>query len=275
MGGAHPYIPNSAESSKHELLKALGISSPEELYADIPPELRLKRRLVLPGPFPEQEILRLVRERLSSVRTALDMPVFLGAGCWPHHVPAAVDFIVARTEFLTAYTPYQPEVSQGMLQALWEYQSLICELTGMEVANCSMYDWASALGEAARMAARVTKRTRILVPKIIHPDRLAALRAYTEPADIKVELVPYEPDDPPDREELVERARRVPHRGTDHPFSLARDNRTFRQLRSQVCLAFLSVSGDRTGSPVIAASKCFGHNTARLPGRSSPESPLI
>ncbi len=194
MGGAHPYIPNSAESSKHELLKALGISSPEELYADIPPELRLKRRLVLPGPFPEQEILRLVREKLSSVRTALDMPVFLGAGCWPHHVPAAVDFIVARTEFLTAYTPYQPEVSQGMLQALWEYQSLICELTAMDVANCSMYDWASALGEAARMAVRVTKRKRILAPRIIHPERLAALRAYTEPAGIEVELVPYEPE---------------------------------------------------------------------------------
>ena len=194
MGGAHPYIPNSADGSRRKLLEALGISDPEELYADIPPELRLRRRLNLPGPLPEQEILRAIREKLANVRTALDMPVFLGAGCWPHHVPAAVDFIISRTEFLTAYTPYQPEISQGMLQALWEYQSLICELTGMEVANCSMYDWASALGEAARMAARVTKRTRILVPKIIHPDRLAALRAYTEPADIKVELVPYEPE---------------------------------------------------------------------------------
>jgi len=194
LGGAHPYIPNSAESSRRELLKALGISSPEELYADILPELRLGRRLDLPGPLPEQELLRLVRERLSNVCTALDMPVFLGAGCWPHHVPAAVNFIATRTEFLTAYTPYQPEVSQGMLQALWEYQSLICELTAMDVANCSMYDWASALGEAARMAVRVTKRKRILAPRIIHPERFAALMAYTEPAGVEVELVPYEPE---------------------------------------------------------------------------------
>ncbi len=192
MASAHPYIPNSAEDSKRVLLRALGISSPEELYADIPEAVRLKRRLKVPGPLPEQEILRRIREKLSGVRTALDMPVFLGAGCWPHHVPAAVDFIVSRTEFLTAYTPYQPEVSQGMLQALWEYQSLICELTAMDVANCSLYDWASALGEAARMAARVTKRSRVLVPKIIHPERLAALRAYAEPAGIRVELVPYE-----------------------------------------------------------------------------------
>jgi len=192
LASAHPYIPNSAEDSKRVLLEALGISSPEELYADIPEAVRLKRRLKVPGPLPEQEILRRIREKLSGVRTALDMPVFLGAGCWPHHVPAAVDFIVSRTEFLTAYTPYQPEVSQGMLQALWEYQSLICELTAMDVANCSLYDWASALGEAARMAARVTKRSRVLVPKIIHPERLAALRAYAEPAGIRVELVPYE-----------------------------------------------------------------------------------
>ncbi len=194
MGGPHPYIPNSAPPSKQKLLQALGLHDVDALYTDVPEDVRLKRPLELPGPLPEQEILRLIRKRLSDVKTALDMPVFLGAGCWPHHVPAAVDFIVSRTEFLTSYTPYQPEVSQGMLQALWEYQSLICELTGMEVANCSMYDWASALGEAARMAARVTKRSRVLVPRLIHPERLEALRAYAEPAGIKIELVSYEPE---------------------------------------------------------------------------------
>jgi len=190
---AHPYIPNSAASCKKAMLASLGIGDVEELFSDIPEPVRLRRGLELPGPLPEQEILRHVREELSNVKTALDMPVFLGAGCWPHYVPAAVDFVLARTEFLTAYTPYQPEVSQGMLQALWEYQSLICELTGMDVANCSMYDWASALGEAARMAARVTKRRRFLAPRIIHPERLAALRAYAEPAGIEVVQVPYEP----------------------------------------------------------------------------------
>jgi len=194
MGLTHPYIPNSAGPSKLKLLQELGISSPEELYRDIPSAVRLRRPLRLPGPLPEQDVLKRIRGLLSEVKTALDMPVFLGAGCWPHHVPAAVDFVVARTEFYTSYTPYQPEVSQGMLQALWEYQSLICELTAMEVANCSLYDWASALGEAARMAVRTTGRRRILVPRIVHPERLEVLKAYTEPAGIEIEQVSHDPE---------------------------------------------------------------------------------
>jgi glycine dehydrogenase subunit 1 len=119
------------------------------------------------------------------------MPTFLGAGCWPHYVPAVVKEIVQRSEFLTAYTPYQPEISQGMLQTLFEYQSIICEITGMEAANCSMYDWASALGEAARMATRLTKRNEILIPKIIHPERKATLKAYAEPAEITIKQIAY------------------------------------------------------------------------------------
>jgi glycine dehydrogenase subunit 1 len=102
--------------------------------------------------------------------------------------------VVQRSEFLTSYTPYQPEISQGMLQALFEYQSMICELTAMDVANCSMYDWASALGEAARMASRVTRRNEILVPRIMHPERRATLKTYTEPADISIKEVVYNPE---------------------------------------------------------------------------------
>ncbi|MEM3153626.1 MAG: aminomethyl-transferring glycine dehydrogenase subunit GcvPA, partial [Candidatus Bathyarchaeia archaeon] len=106
----------------------------------------------------------------------------------------AVKEIVQRTEFLTAYTPYQAEISQGMLQALFEYQSMICELTAMDVANCSMYDWASALGEAVRMASRVTKRNEILVPRIIHPERKATLQTYTEPTDMKIKEITNNPE---------------------------------------------------------------------------------
>jgi glycine dehydrogenase subunit 1 len=120
------------------------------------------------------------------------MPVFLGAGCWPHYVPAVVKEIVQRSEFLTAYTPYQPEISQGMLQALFEYQSMICELTDMDAANCSVYDWASALGEAARMATRITGRKEILVPKIVHPERGATLQVYAEPAGIAIKQLAYD-----------------------------------------------------------------------------------
>jgi len=173
-------------------MRRIGIQSIEELYADVPQRFKLKRRLDLPSPRSEQEVKRLVETILSKNKTFKDMPIFLGAGCWPHYVPAAVETTIQRTELFTSYTPYQPEFSQGMLQALFEYQSMICEITAMEVANCSMYDWASALGEAVRMAARLTHRTKVLIPKIIHPERKATLETYTEPMGIRIESVGYE-----------------------------------------------------------------------------------
>lgn len=173
-------------------MRRIGIQSIEELYADVPQRFKLKRRLDLPSPTSEQEVKRTVETILSKNKTIQDMPIFLGAGCWPHYVPAAVETTIQRTELSTSYTPYQPEVSQGMLQALFEYQSMICEITAMEVANCSMYDWASALGEAARMAARLTHRTEALIPKIIHPERKATLKTYTTPIGLHIESVDYE-----------------------------------------------------------------------------------
>jgi glycine dehydrogenase subunit 1 len=188
----HPYIPNSQPEIKKEMMQEIGIKSIDELYADIPEKYRLKKPLNIPEALSEFEVKRHVETLLSKNKTYNDMPVFLGAGCWPHYVPAVVKEIVQRSEFLTAYTPYQPEISQGMLQALFEYQSMICELTSMDVANCSMYDWASALGEAARMAARITGRREILIPKIIHPERAATLHVYAEPPGIMIEQVAYE-----------------------------------------------------------------------------------
>lgn len=174
-------------------MREIGIRSIEELFSDIPEKFRLKRKLNVPKKgLSEFEVKRHVEALLSKSETCNDMPVFLGAGCWPHYVPAVVKEIVQRSEFLTSYTPYQPETSQGMLQALFEYQSMICELTGMDVANCSMYDWASALGEAARMAARVKGRHEILVPKIISSERAAVLKAYAEPAGISVRQVKFD-----------------------------------------------------------------------------------
>ncbi|MFZ0966074.1 MAG: aminomethyl-transferring glycine dehydrogenase subunit GcvPA [Candidatus Bathyarchaeia archaeon] len=188
----HPYIPNSQPEIKKEMMQEIGIKSIEELYADIPEKYRLKKPLNIPEALSEFEVKKHVETLLSKNKTNSDMPVFLGAGCWPHYVPAVVKEIVQRSEFLTAYTPYQPEISQGMLQALFEYQSMICELTSMDVANSSMYDWASALGEAARMAARITGRREILIPKIIHPERAATLHVYAEPPGIMIEQVAYE-----------------------------------------------------------------------------------
>jgi len=190
----HPYIPNSVPKIKKEMMKQIGIKSIEELYVDIPQKFRLKKGLNLPSPASEHEVRIHVESLLSKNKTHRDMPIFLGAGCWPHYVPAAVEAVVQRTELLTSYTPYQPEVSQGMLQALFEYQSMICELTAMEVANCSMYDWPSALGEAVRMAARLTHRTEALIPKIIHPERAATLQTYVEPAGLRIKFVGYDPE---------------------------------------------------------------------------------
>ena len=188
----HPYIPNSQPEIKKEMMQEIGITTVDELFADIPEKYRLKKRLNLPEVLSEFEVKKHIEALLSKNKTCNDMPVFLGAGCWPHYVPAVVKEIVQRSEFLTAYTPYQPEISQGMLQALFEYQSMICELTGMDVANCSMYDWASALGEAARMATRITGRKEILIPKIIHSERASALQVYGEPAKITIEKVSFE-----------------------------------------------------------------------------------
>jgi glycine dehydrogenase subunit 1 len=140
----------------------------------------------------EHNLRQHVETLLSKNKNINNMPTFLGAGCWSHCVPAAVDNIVQRTEFLTSYTPYQPEISQGILQAMFEYQSLICELTAMDVANSSVYDWASALGEAVRMAARLNKRTEVLMPKIIHPERLATLQTYVEPLGLDIKSVGYD-----------------------------------------------------------------------------------
>lgn len=173
-------------------MKEIGIDSIDELYKDVPERFMLKRRLNLPSPTSEYEVKRHVESLLAKNKTGQDMPIFLGAGCWLHYVPAVVENIIQRTELLTSYTPYQAEASQGMLQLLFEYQSMICELTGMDVANSSLYDWASALGETARMAMRLTDRREILVPRIIHPEHYATLETYIEPAGMHARKVNYE-----------------------------------------------------------------------------------
>ncbi len=182
----HPYIPNSADSVRKDLLKAIDVDDIEDLFSDIPENIRIRQRPSLPKPHSEIEVQRYVENILSKNTVDGELTSFLGAGSWSHAVPAAVDSIASRTEFLTSYTPYQPEISQGMLQTLYEYQSLVCELLDMEVVDSSMYDWATSLGEAARMTNRVTGRKQFLYPHFIHPERLAALRTYTEPAGIKL-----------------------------------------------------------------------------------------
>jgi len=185
MDGGRPFIPNSSPEVKASMLKYLGIDSIEELFRDIPEGIRIKE-LDLPKGMSELEVRGRIKGILKKNVSMEEMPIFLGGGAWFHYVPAVVEEVVRRSEFLTSYTPYQPEASQGILQALFEYQSLICDLTEMEFANCSLYDFPSALGEAARMAKRVTKRSKFLVPKFSNPQAIDTLASYAEPAGIEV-----------------------------------------------------------------------------------------
>ena len=190
----HPLLPNLDEALVAKMLQKVGAGSIDELFSDIPPKVRLGRRLKLPEGSSEYEVRRDVLARLSRNRTPPESLCFLGGGVWPHYVPAAVESITSRQEFYTAYTPYQAEVSQGMLQALFEYQSLMCELLGVEACNSSLYDWASAAGEAVRMAGRVTGRRKALIAGNVGPQRRAVMRTYAEPMGIELETVAFDKD---------------------------------------------------------------------------------
>jgi glycine dehydrogenase subunit 1 len=188
----NPYIPNSSEKTIREMLREIGVEDIGDLYRDVPPSITKHELKEIPPSHSEIEVRRILKSIATKNKTIHDMPTFLGAGVWPHHIPALVDTIVSRSEFLTSYTPYQAEIAQGMLQALFEYQSVMAELLDMDVVNSSLYDWPTALGEAALLAKRVTQRSVILVPHIIHPERLRVLRTYVEAAGIKIEEVPQD-----------------------------------------------------------------------------------
>jgi len=192
LNKTHPYLPNSVPEIKEAMMEKIGIKSIEELFSDIPSEFIYDKPLEIPGPLSEIEVKKHVSELLEENKS-LKCPPFLGGGVWSHYVPTVVDEVVHRAEFLTSYTPYQPEISQGILQAIFEYQSLICELVEMDVANSSLYDWSTAIGEAALMSSRVTRRFKVLVPDLMSPHRLSVLKTYTEPAGIKIEKIDHDP----------------------------------------------------------------------------------
>jgi len=178
-------------SEADEMLRAMGLRSVEDLFADIPSSVRLSR-LDPPAGLSEQEVVARVTAILASNRSMADMPTFLGGGLYDHFVPASVRAITSRSEFYSSYTPYQPELSQGILQALWEYQSLICELTGMDAANTSMYDASTALGEAARMAHRIHGGRIFLVPRALRHNRRSVLENYATGAGLQIREVDYD-----------------------------------------------------------------------------------
>jgi glycine dehydrogenase subunit 1 len=187
----HRYLPNSVPEIKEKMMDEIWISSIADLYSDIPDELVYKGVLDIPGPSTEAEVKAHVSGLLEE-NTTLRCPPFMGGGVWPHYVPSVVDEVIHRAELLTSYTPYQPEISQGMLQSIFEYQSQICELVGMDVANSSLYDWSTAVGEAALMSSRITRKTKVLVPDLMSPYRYSVLKTYVEPAGLSVEKVDHD-----------------------------------------------------------------------------------
>jgi len=182
--GNPPYV-------QREMLQALGMTSHDDLFRSIPESLRMTGHLNVAAPMTEMELTRHVRDLALKNRPAGHAVSFLGGGVYDHFIPAAVDQLASRGEFLTCYTPYQAEVAQGTLQTLWEYQSMIAELTAMELANASLYDGTSAVVEAALMATAVTGRRKVIVSQTIHPEALECLKTYLINTDIELVPVPW------------------------------------------------------------------------------------
>jgi glycine dehydrogenase subunit 1 len=178
------------EDDVRAMLEALGLSSTDDLYAHIPPQVLLDRPLDIPDGVSEMELLDDLSRLAARNRHADDLVCFAGGGAYDHYVPAAVWAMAGRSELQTSYTPYQPELSQGVLQALFEYQSMICDLTGLEVSNASLYDGATAVVEAANLARAATGRSRVLVADTVDPRYVEALRTYGHGAGYEPEILP-------------------------------------------------------------------------------------
>jgi glycine dehydrogenase subunit 1 len=201
------------KKSREDMLKAIGAKNVDALYKDVPAKAFIKGKANLPDHQGELEIERIMAAYANQNHAASQGPFFLGAGVYYHHIPASVDHIIQRSEFLTAYTPYQPEIAQGTLQVIFEYQTFIAQLTGQDIANASMYDGATACTEAALMAQRVTKRRKIAVGTVLHPDYREVLESYMKNFD-DVEII----DGPPDSETACVLIQSPDFHGTPHGY---------------------------------------------------------
>lgn len=186
-----PYILNTEKDIK-EMLGAIGASSLDDLYKHLPSQIRLSKSLNMPSGLSESELKSYVCVLADKNKTVNEFNSFLGAGLYNHYIPAALNPIISRAEFLTAYTPYQAECSQGILQAIYEYQSYICLLTGMDVSNASLFDGASSLAESVLMSLRITKRNKIIISSSIHPEYKKTLYTYLSGFNFKVQEINFD-----------------------------------------------------------------------------------
>jgi glycine dehydrogenase subunit 1 len=190
-----------SDKDKKEMLARVGVRSPGELFHPIPEEIKLKRELKVPSPLTEPELINYF-EAVAQKNKFHDYLSFLGAGAYPHVIPFVVDYISSRGEFISPYTPYQPEVSQGTLQVIFEFQTLICQLTGMEIANASLYDGASGAAEAVLMAHRLKEKPKVLVAKTLHPQYMRTIQTYVKDLGIQIEEIGYSETGDVDFEDL-------------------------------------------------------------------------
>src|SRR6201992_2744542 len=182
------YLPKSP-GERAEMLKQIGVRSIDDLFATIPQEYRLTRDLEVPAQMAESEIVDYCRG--AAKNSAAGYTSFLGAGAYRHYRPVVIDSLVQRGEFLTSYTPYQPEITQGTLQAIFEFQTMICELTGMEIANASMYDGSTGAAEAVMMAVRVTGRDGAVIARTVHPEYREVVATYAQHQEIPLTEIGY------------------------------------------------------------------------------------
>lgn len=185
------YLPNTPRDVQ-DMLKVIGVRTVEDLFAEIPPELRLNRPLNLPPGMSEAELVKKVKALAAKNTDCEQMVSFLGAGAYDHLIPTVLDHLLLRGDLFTAYTPYQAEISQGTLQVIYEYQSLISHLTGMDQSNASMYDGSSALGEAAVMAISQTRRRKVVAAQTVHPEYRQVMETLIQMHDVEVVSVPFE-----------------------------------------------------------------------------------
>src|SRR3954453_9023745 len=186
----HRYLPMT-ETDKQAMLETIGVTSVDELFSDIPEQVRFKGEYNIKKAKSESALLKELSQLAAKNADLRSNTSFLGAGVYDHYIPVIVDHVISRSEFYTAYTPYQPEISQGELQAIFEFQTMICELTGMDVANSSMYDGGTALAEAAMLCAGHIRRKKGLVSSTVHPQSREVLATYAKGQGLEVVEIPH------------------------------------------------------------------------------------
>src|ERR1044072_2505932 len=245
----HRYIPNASEDVR-EMLDVVGVDSIDRLFDTIPDSVKLTSLLNVPGPWSEIETRRWFRALAAKNSTAADHTSFLGGGAYMHYQPACIDQLLLRAEFLTAYTPYQPEVSQGTLQSIFEYQTHQCLLTGLDVANASLYDGSTALCEAVLLAERMHKnKTKVVIAKSVHPHYRETVRTYVQNLGLEIAEVGWVADGRVDLNEL---------RGAcDGAFAIAVQSPTFFGVVEDYDAVAAATEG-LTRIAVVAEATSFG-----------------